>query len=95
MMLFDSKGNVYEVKPGLVDKQGLFLLLMDDNYTKHYQFSDEADLIQNLLDEIDALKAERRKLHKQIDKLAYKNETLLETIRNIRERFKIECDEEC
>lgn len=95
MMLFDSKGNVYEVKPGLVDKQGLFLLLMDDNYTKHYQFSDEADLIQNLLDEIDALKAERRKLHKQIDKLAYKNETLLETIRNIRKRFKIECDEEC
>ena len=95
MMLFDSKGNVYEVKPGLVDKQGLFLLLMDDNYTKHYKFSDEADLIQNLLDEIDALKAERRKLHKQIDKLAYKNETLLETIRNIRKRFKIECDEEC
>lgn len=95
MMLFDSKGNVYEVKPGLVDKQGLFLLLMDDNYTKHYQFSDEADLIQNLLDEIDALKAERRKLHKQIDKLAYKNETLLETIRNIRKRFQIECDEEC
>lgn len=95
MMLFDSKGNVYEVKPGLVDKQGLFLLLMDDNYTKHYQFSDEADLIQNLLDEIDALKAERRKLHKQIDKLAYKNETLLETIRNIHERFQIECDEEC
>ena len=94
MMLFDSKGNVYEVKPGLIDKQGLFLLLMDDNYTKHYQFSDEADLIQNLLDEIDALKAERRKLHKQIDKLAYKNETLLETIRNIRKRFQIECDEE-
>ena len=94
MMLFDSQGNVYEVKPGLVDKQGLFLLLMDDNYTKHYQFSDEADLIQNLLDEIDALKAERRKLRKQVDKLAYKNETLLETLRNIRERFQIECDEE-
>ena len=53
MRLIDSKGRMQGVSCGLVDNDGMFLLLLDDNVTKHFKFSSEHELIEDLMREID------------------------------------------
>lgn len=47
MMLTDCNGNRQEVKVGLVDSDGMFLLL-DSNETNYYHFSNEQQAIDAL-----------------------------------------------
>ena len=53
MRLIDSKGRMQGVSCGLVDNDGMFLLLLNDNVTKHFKFSGEHELIEDLMHELD------------------------------------------
>ena len=53
MRLIDSKGRMQGVSCGLVDNDGMFLLLLNDNVTKHFKFSGEHELIEDLMRELD------------------------------------------
>lgn len=69
-MLHDGKGNSQEVKIGLVDKSGAFLLLMGSNEVAHFKFSDQEGCIVALSKELDGERKANEKLQKQVDKLA-------------------------
>lgn len=91
MKLHDGAGHVIDVKPGLVDKEGLFLLLLDDNdaYTRHFMFSDEADLISKLFDEISRLESEKERQQEHIDTLAEKLGKRCAEIKSLRDALSI------
>jgi len=66
MKLIDSKGRMQGVSCGLVDNDGMFLLLLDDNVTKHFKFSDEHELIEDLMRELDGNGAKQDRLSDKI-----------------------------
>ena len=58
-----------EVKCGLIDTDGMFLLLLDDNDTRYYRFSDESGLVSDLIKQSDKLRKENSQLKKSSAKL--------------------------
>jgi len=91
MRLHDGIGHSVEVKPGLVAKDGLFLLLLDDRdaYTRHFMFSCEADLISKLFDEISRLESEKERQQEHIDTLAEKLGKRCAEIKSLRDALSI------
>lgn len=49
MKLADGERHTKRVEVGLVDTRGAFLLLLDDDETAYYRFSDESNLIEQLM----------------------------------------------
>ena len=84
MKLIDGKGYATSVKPGLVDSKGAFFLLLEDNNTKHYRFSDESELIAELLSEIKDLEAKLEEKQETIDTLAAKFERVKAKVKAIK-----------
>ena len=48
MKLTDGERHAHLVDVGLIDSRGAFLLLLDDDETAYYRFSDETSLIRQL-----------------------------------------------
>lgn len=48
MKLADGERHTHLVDVGLVDSRGVFLMLLDDDETAYYRFSDETSLIRQL-----------------------------------------------
>lgn len=72
MYLRNGKGQLAEVRVGLVDDTGVFLTLLDDvTQIRRYKWSDESDLITQLVADNDEL---REKLEKNCEKLEKKSE---------------------
>ena len=88
MMLNYGNGHSVEVKPGLVDKHGTFLLLVDENETRHYRFSGEADLITRLQDEIRGLEKRVERQQDAIDRLAERNGRLSARLAELDEKLR-------
>lgn len=81
MKLTNSKGKKQDVRRGLVDSSGCFLLLLDDNDCQYYRFSDESELVSQLIDQADKLRKSNAQMKKSIDKLKKDNDALLEDIK--------------
>lgn len=49
MKLVNHKGDVHEVDVGLIDKDGMFLMLLDSNTpSRYFRFSDESEALTKL-----------------------------------------------
>lgn len=57
------------VNTGLVDKNGLFLLLLDSDETEYFRFSSEHEAIEKLLNEVANMKALNDRLIARNDEL--------------------------
>ena len=66
MRLIDGKGRMQGVSCGLVDNNGAFLLLLDDNVTKHFKFSNEHELIEDLMREVESNESKQDRLSDKI-----------------------------
>jgi hypothetical protein len=53
--LIDGVNEPKPVRVGLTDKHGAFLLLVDENVVKYYQFNNQVEATKALLDHIDEL----------------------------------------
>ena len=57
------------VQTELIDKNGLFLLLLDSDETEYFRFSSEHEAIEKLLDEVAKVKSLNDRLIENNDKL--------------------------
>lgn len=71
--LMHSDGTCEHANVGLVDADGLFLLLLESNKTRHYRFSDESELISEIVKDM-------RDLDERIDALCIENTVLHEKL---------------
>ena len=88
--MYITDGKTYtHVKPGLIDKGGIFFLLVDDNDTGYYKFSNQADVIDALFDErdelrerVDSLQEAVDGLSRSVDRMKQENKRLTDGIEN-------------
>lgn len=66
MKLADGERHTHLVDVGLVDSRGVFLMLLDDDETAYYRFSDEASLIKQLKHEAEFYKKLALKLEGEL-----------------------------
>lgn len=88
MKLDDGSNKTKIVNMGLVDDRGCFFLLLDDNETKYYKFSDQASLVKQLIDENKMLIAENEKLLERNEKLIDNNNRLESQLKDLEEKSK-------
>lgn len=69
LKLNNGQGDTQPVRVGLVDSEGMFLYLMDDQDTQHYRFSSESELLTSLREQRDKLMKSNDKKQKRIDRL--------------------------
>ena len=50
MVINDGKGHSQLVKCGLVDNEGAFFLLLKENKTRYYKFTNESECVEVLSD---------------------------------------------
>ena len=84
MVLIDGHGNCTEVAIGMVDSKGAFVALLDDNDTpiKHFKFSSENGMIQQLSRDNNKLRKQLEAAEKKLDKVSQD----LKTYRHIAEQ---------
>lgn len=66
MKLADGERHTHAVNVGLVDSRGMFVLLLDDNETAYYRFSDESNLIAQLRRDADYYEKRALKLEGEL-----------------------------
>lgn len=66
MKLADGERHTKRVEVGLVDTRGVFLMLLDDDETAYYRFSDEASLIEQLMHDMEFYKERALKLEGEL-----------------------------
>ena len=86
--LCNGAGIIYNVERGLVDKEGTFFYLMDTGEVKHYKFSDEAELITVLTEEIYQLRYQLGKLQDSTDYLSRRLESTQKTLRKAQAKLR-------
>jgi len=72
MKIADGNRHTRPVKAGLVDDRGVFFLLLDDNETAYYRFSDESDLIYQLKHDEKVYRERSEKLEEAIHDIKLK-----------------------
>lgn len=66
MKLADGERHTHLVDVGLIDSRGVFLMLLDDDETAYYRFSDEASLIRQLKHDMEFYKERALKLEGEL-----------------------------
>lgn len=84
-LLVDAKNHRQPCMVGLVDNNGCFVLLLDDDETRHYRFSDESTLIDELFRMNNEQAARLEKLDAKMDNLRTRAERATERAQDYRD----------
>lgn len=89
MKLADGERHTHLVDVGLVDSRGAFLLLLDDDETAYYRFSDESNLIEQLMHDAEFYKKRALELEGEL----FKAEVKRDEWHMRSERYRRDCNE--